>query len=126
MSCRYRDAEGILRRDLLDAEAQDEAKALVQISTTQLRRFFEQVGAIKRRMEVDPSVSDGEILAQAAFLKASSYYAAARSRTNEAVKDFVIKHVDSIKARRDFLDFHRHFEAVVAFHRYFGKDEKGN
>jgi len=119
---RYRDDDGILRRSLLDDEAQDAARALGQISHTQIRRFFAQVVAIKRRMEVDFAVRDGEILAQAAFLKASSYYAAARSRDNEPVKDFVVKHVDTIKARQDFLDFHRHFEAVVAFHRYFGKD----
>jgi CRISPR-associated protein Csm2 len=125
----YRGSDGKLRRDLLDKEAQAAAIALENISPTQLRRFFEQVGAIKRRIEVDPEgVGDSEVLAQVAFLKASAAYAAARSKENEnkPVLEFVVKHANSIKTRPDFLDFHRHFETVVAFHKVYGKDKKEN
>jgi CRISPR-associated protein Csm2 len=122
----YRNERGDLRPSLLDKEAQDAAIALQDITTTQLRRFFEQVGAIKRRVDVDESVSDSEILAQVAFLKASAAYAAGRSKDNKPVLDFVVKHANSVKTRRDFLDFHRHFEAVIAFHKVYGKDKRGN
>ena len=126
LDVRYRDEKEDLRPSLLDEEAQAAAKALENITNTQLRRFFAQVGAIKRRIDVDPSISDSEILAQVAFLKASSAYAAGRSTDNKPVLDFVVKHANSIKDRRDFLDFHRHFEAVIAFHKVYGKDKKGN
>jgi CRISPR-associated protein Csm2 len=125
----YRGSDGKLRGDLLDMEAQAAAIALENISTTQLRRFFEQVGAIKRRIEVDPDgVGDSEVLAQVAFLKASAAYAAARSKDNEnkPVLEFVVKHANSIRTRPDFLDFHRHFETVIAFHKVYGKDKKEN
>jgi len=125
----YRGSDGKLRGDLLDKEAQAAAIALENISTTQLRRFFEQVGAIKRRIEVDPDgVGDSEVLAQVAFLKASAAYAAARSKDNEnkPVLEFVVKHANSIRTRPDFLDFHRHFETVIAFHKVYGKDKKEN
>jgi CRISPR-associated protein Csm2 len=124
----YRDGDGRLRPELLDKEAQDAAKGLGDITTTQLRKFFEQVGAIKRRIDVDSSLSDSEILAQMAFLKASAAYAAARDkdRRNKPVLAFVVKHANSVRERKDFLDFHRHFETVVAFHKVYGKESKGN
>jgi CRISPR-associated protein Csm2 len=126
VSLRYRDSDGHIRPALLDKEAQDAADALKQITTTQLRRFFEQVGAIKRRIDVDSSLPESEILAQMAFLKAASAYAAGRSETNKPVLDFTVKHANSIRTKQDFLDFHRHFEAVIAFHKVYGKDTKGN
>lgn len=129
---RYRDAQGDLRRDLLDKEAQEAAETLGDISTTQLRRFFEQVSAIKRRIDLNHDISDGEILAQVAFVKASAAYALGRNKEGrdkahyEQLLKFVVKHVNSISSQEDFSDFHRHFETVVAFHRVYAKDKKDN
>jgi CRISPR-associated protein Csm2 len=122
----YRDAEDHIRPALLDDEARKAAIELEKISTTQLRRFFEQVVTIKRRLELDHAIPDAEILAQVAFLKASAAYAAGRDRNNAPVLKFLVKHSNTIQTKRDFLDFHRHFEAVVAFHKVYGKDKKGN
>lgn len=121
---RYRDTPDYLRRDLLDVEARKAAEDLGQISTTQLRRFFEQVTAIKRRLDLNRAIPEGEILAQVAFLKAAAAYAAGREKKNAPVLKFLVKHANSIKTNRDFLDFHRHFETVIAFHKVFEK--KGN
>lgn len=117
----YRDGKD-LRPALLDKEAQAAAKALDQITPTQLRRFFEQVVTIKRRIDIDRNLAESVVLSEVAFLKGKAAYAAARSKRNDkrvAMVDFIVKHANSIKRREDFLDFHRHFEAVVAFHKVY-------
>lgn len=107
---------------MLDVRAQEVAKELQEITTTQLRRFYEQVVAIKRRLDLDATIPDADILAQMAYLKASAAYAGAR-KTPVALVDFVVRNVNSIKTKQDFLDFQRHFEAVIAFHKVFGNKD---
>jgi len=118
----YVDEKGQIRPALLDADAQAAAKDLKDIATTQIRRFFSQVSAIRRRIEIDTRgiVTDAEVLAQVAFLKASAAYAAGRNNANSPILKFLVTHCNSIKDREDFIKFHRHFEAVVAFHRVHG------
>lgn len=107
---------GKLRAALLDAEAQAVAKSMSGVPTTQLRRFFDQVGAIRRRLDVD----DSEVLAQAAFLKASAAYASGRDSKYAPILRFMVRNVNAIENKNDFVAFHRHFEAVMAFHKVFG------
>jgi CRISPR type III-A-associated protein Csm2 len=115
-----------LRPELLDRDAQAAAKAMDVIPTTQLRRFFGQVSAIKRRLDMDggEDIAVGEILAQVAYLKASAAYAAGRDRKNAPILQFLVIHANTIKTRPDFLAFHRHFETVVAFHKVYAIDKK--
>jgi CRISPR type III-A-associated protein Csm2 len=117
-----------LRPELLDRDAQNAAKAMDVIPTTQLRRFFGQVSAIKRRLDMEggKDIGESEILAQVAYLKASAAYAAGREKKNAPILQFLVTHANSIKSRRDFLAFHRHFETVVAFHKVYGIDSKQN
>lgn len=124
----YFGADSRLRPDLLDTDAQAAAKRLETITTTQLRRFFAQVSAIKRRLDMDrvKAITESEILAQVAYLKASAAYAAGRDRKNAPVLRFLVTHANSIATRVDFLAFHRHFETVVAFHKVYAIDPKQN
>jgi CRISPR-associated protein Csm2 len=107
-----------LRPELLDVEAQDRAKALRNVSTSQLRRFYGPTVAFKQRLQIDQQVTDNEVAAQVAYLKASSAYAGARKQPS-ALVEFFVAAANSVKTREDYLGFTRHFEAVMAFHKVF-------
>ncbi len=123
---KYFDEKRSIRPALLDAEAQTTAQQLADIPTTQLRRFFGQVSAIKRRLDMDTNkvLTEGEIQAQLAFLKASTAYAAGRDQKNLPLVRFMVTHANTVATRDDFAAFHRHFETVVAFHKVYAKDSE--
>jgi len=107
-----------LRPELLDSEAQDRARALREVSSSQLRRFYGPTVAFKQRLQMDQRVTDIEVEAQVAYLKASSAYAGARKQP-KALVEFFVAAANSVKTRDDYLGFTRHFEAVMAFHKVF-------
>ncbi len=116
-----------IRGDLLDQKADETAKKLREIPASQLRRFFGSVMGVRRRLEVDPEFrSNSEaIRAELAFLKASSAYAAKRLNWRgdslELVRMLTVAR-NSVTDARDFEAFARHFEAVVAFHKVYGRE----
>jgi len=122
----YFDGEAKILPTLLDAEAQKAAKQLEDIPTTQLRRFFGQVSGIKRRLDMDDrkAITDGEIQAQMAFLKASAAYAGGRDQKNLPLVRFMVRHANTVATRADFAAFHKHFETVVAFHKVYAKESE--
>jgi len=103
---------------LLDGEAQERAKALREVSSSQLRRFYGTTVAFKQRLQLDQRVTNGEVEAQVAYLKASSAYAGARKQP-KALVEFFVAAANSVKTREDYFCFTRHFEAVMAFHKVF-------
>lgn len=112
----------IFRPELLDSEAQERAKALREVASSQLRRFYGLTVAFKQRLEIDKNVTDSEVEAQIAYLKASSAYAGARKQP-KALIEFFVAAANSVKKRDDYICFARHFEAVMAFHKVFGTKE---
>jgi CRISPR-associated protein Csm2 len=106
----------------LDTEAQERAKALREVSSSQLRRFYGTSVAFRNRLQVDRQVTDGEVEAQVAYLKASSAYAGARKQP-KALVEFFVAVANSVKTREDYLCFAKHFEAVMAFHKVFEGDK---
>jgi CRISPR-associated protein Csm2 len=112
----------------VDSDAQKQAKELEALPTSQLRRFYGMVTAFKRRLELDDKIGDGDVQALIAHLKASAAYAAMRNqqqrltRSFEELVRFFTAHANSVKTRKQYLIFCRHFEAVVAYHKVFGKD----
>lgn len=113
------------RAELFDAEAQEEARLWVGIAPSQLRRFFGQVMADRRRLELKGSAADDdEARVAMALLKASAAYTAAREPKRKPLADFVAHHQDKVAGVRDFNTFARHFEAVVAWHKVFEKQRK--
>jgi CRISPR-associated protein Csm2 len=107
-----------LRPDLLNREAQERAKALRQVASSQLRRFYGPTVAFKQRLEIDRQVTNSEVEAQVAYLKAISAYAGARKQPR-ALVEFFVAAANSVKTREDYVCFTRHFEAVMAFHKVF-------
>jgi CRISPR-associated protein Csm2 len=109
-----------LRTELLDQEAQDRANELREVASSQLRRFYGPTIAFKQRLQIDSKITDNEVRAQVAYLKASAAYAGARARTPPiALVKFFVAAANSVKTRKDYIGFARHFEAVMAFHKVF-------
>ncbi len=107
-----------LRKDVLGKEAEERAKKLRDVKTTQIRRFYAPVVALKQRLQADEGISDIEIQAQMQQMRASAAYAGARNQPLGLVQ-FMNLAANSITTRRDFYAFARHFECVIAFHRVF-------
>lgn len=113
----------VMRRELFDEEAQEEARRWAAIKSAQLRRFFGQVMADRRQFELKGAQArDEEAQVAMALLKAATAYTAAREPARRPLAEFVAHHATLVKTIADFRAFARHFEAVVAWHKVFEKD----
>jgi CRISPR type III-A-associated protein Csm2 len=116
------------RPEMLDREAQEVARALASLPSSQLRRFYSAVMALKRQIELDSQLPDEMIRARLALLKAQASYTWKR-REREYPRDlvtFFTRHADAVRSRQDFLrGFQPHFEAVIAFHKVFERKTRG-
>lgn len=116
------------RKGLLDDEAQQTAHDLASLPASQLRRFYAEVMALKRRLDLDPALPDDEIVAQLALLKARAAYTRARRREYpDRLVSFFTDHAAGVRTRDDFLrGFQPHFEAVIAYHRVYNTSKGGD
>lgn len=120
-----------LRAALLDSEADDWAKQLCDLKPSQLRRFYNHVLAIDRKLRLEAQ-GRGEREWEAAFerlrpellmLKAKAAYACGRGTIREPLLKFITNHTASVSNSREFEAFRRHFEAVVAFHGFYKRED---
>lgn len=111
-----------LRAQLLDREARDEAEKWNNITSSQIRRYFGQVTADRRRLEIIDNAEDEARVAMA-MLKAATAYTAAKESKRKPIADFVAHHAGLVKSQEEFFAFARHFEAVVAWHKVFEKQK---
>lgn len=128
----YFTAEGNLREALVDQEAEEQGKALQTVAPAQLRRYYEDVLNLRRRLEhesanvagADPEKIWQKLRPEFRMLRAKAYYAHKRSEKvfTKDFRDFIETHVRSVETLREFLAFCRHFEAVVAFHKVYAKE----
>lgn len=123
------DAEGKRAPDpeLFDAKAQEVAQRLAdrKLPTTQLRRFFSPVVALRLQVEAGEITPD-QLRAELGLLKARLVYAHKRPGMTvpaELVRLFV-EHGASIRDNEDFVVFARHVEAVVAYHTAFARGSR--
>ena len=118
-----RDAQGNPKPELLDEGAREWAQKFGSaLKTSQMRRFFDEVKAIERRIDL-ATVEEGPAAfarerAGLALLKAKSSYAVSRDVAPPAFNQFMFDSVASIKDVQDFRAFVKVFEAIVAFHRF--------
>jgi CRISPR-associated protein Csm2 len=116
-----------VRPELVERAAEDIAKEFKTIPASQLRRFYAEVMALKRRIELTKVVTDDEVRAQMALLKAKAAYTCRRQ------KDYPVKlvaffagHAAAVRNTNDFRrGFQPHFEAVMAYHRVFEEKRGG-
>lgn len=123
-----------LRPALVDEEAEAWARRFASIKASQLRRFYENVLSLKRRLDLE---SEGGATRDAAFerlraefkmMRAKAVYTQGRaaSRDRAAFGDllkFFTNHTASVKTAHDFAAFCQHFQAIVAFHKFYAPKE---
>jgi CRISPR type III-A-associated protein Csm2 len=128
----YFDGAGI-RPALLDEEARQLAVDIRNVKKTQLRRYYNGVIQLRRRLEQLAQNETGPDAREKAFerlraefklFKARAHYAHARDGRMfpQRLLQFFVDHTDAVKTVRDFDAFCQHFQAVVGFHQYYGRD----
>lgn len=121
------DTKKILDPELLDKEARDNALSFKDLKSTQMRRFYDEIKAIERKIMTgkDTRACQANFERDRALIvmfKAKSVYAEKRKVAPRAFTQFMFNHVASIHELADFKAFVKVFEAVVAFHKFFAKD----
>jgi len=125
----YRDKDGNIRIDLLDAEAYSLANSFVKrnprderklidkesLSSAQMRRFYGKFKLLEKK--VDEEKNFPKIKPFIKMEKSKAHYAANPSKPKipKSFKNFLIENIDRIEEKPDFKDFMLHFEAVVGF-----------
>ncbi len=110
-----------------DAQALGEALAVQDpIKPSQLRRYYDDVGNLRARLDAigrkpGPDREQAFTLLRADFkmLKAKAAYARGRQLIPDLLLQFFMDHVHSVNSANDFDVFCRHFQAVVAFHKFY-------
>jgi len=129
----YFTPDGRVRPELLDGEAEAAARGLAEarLKTTQLRRYYDDVLNLRERLreEARRAGDDREaafqtLLADFKMLKAKAAYAHGRSDKTfpRQFLQFFVDHVAAVRTASDFEAFCKHFEAVIAFHKFYGED----
>jgi CRISPR-associated protein Csm2 len=131
----YFEADGkTLRAALVDGEAEQFAQKISEVPPTRLRRFYEDVLSLRSRLEAQ--TCNGErtrvfqgLLPEFKMLKAKAAYTSGRLGRREResfapLLGFFVNHTHSVKSVEEFDAFYKHFQAIVAFHKFYGK-EKG-
>jgi CRISPR-associated protein Csm2 len=125
----YFRSDGLPDADMVDQKAEEQARKLGQVATSQLRRFYEDVTVLKRR--IDQAANEGQprekvferFRADFKMLRAKAYYAHGRNKRVFPVEflEFFEQHVLSVRTVQEFDAFCQHFQAVVAFHKFYAR-----
>lgn len=124
----YFQPDGSLVPTLMDNQAEELAQRLSQVTTTQLRRFYDDVLTLRQRLAAeqrlgrDKEAVFNDLRADFKMLKAKAVYAHGRSEKTmpHPLLQFFIDHVAAVNNAREFEAFCKHFQAVVAFHKFYG------
>ena len=116
----------VLNATLLDEKAEEIAKLFADVTATQLRRFYEDVLSLKRLLDLEGEREDRaavfkRLRPEFKMLRAKAAYArrSPAGKINDHVLQFFVDHTAAVRTVDEFDAFCKHFEAVIAFHRYF-------
>ncbi len=116
-----------LKQELLDQKAISWAESFTTLKSSQMRRFYDDLKAIERKILVAGDINAQEDAfrqnrALITMFKAKAAYAQKRKVSPPEFTKFIFDHEASIKDLKDFKAFLKVFEAVVAFHKFYSKD----
>jgi CRISPR-associated protein Csm2 len=120
----------------MDSEAEEIGRKLAiedGLKPTQLRRYYDDIQNLRARLdrltqELSKSLGEEKKARSLAFerlrsdfkmLKAKAAYAHGRKLIPERLLAFFINHVHSVSSAEDFEVFFKHFQAVLAFHKFY-------
>lgn len=119
-----------IRPELLESEAEKQAQKFSGLNTTQLRKFFNEVKALEKKLK-DNNDSDEyfnkNLIPLIKMLKAKVSYSLARQEKKDFqqfkdFEEFLKRNIDNIKNKQDFKFFVLHFEAVIGYYYYYNKN----
>lgn len=119
----FLDSESRVRPDLLDKEALKVADSILRVSPTQMRRIFDQIKQLVKRIDSGDSWQDVEPLVR--LQKAQLVYTMRRGRKNggrdremdwDNFMKFMDEALNSVKTEKDYRAFSMMMEAVYAYH----------
>lgn len=119
-----------LQPELLE-ETERLAQEIAEVPASQLRRFYGDVVAFARRLDLDRTISNEAIRTQLALLKARAAYAYKRveghqqAQFPEPLLRFFVDHAAAVQDRADYAAFRRIFETLIAFHKFHEKNGRG-
>lgn len=104
------------------------------LSSSQIRKFLTAITSVKNKIDLykmhhreDKEKFSRELALDVKLLKTTLYYQASRDNSG-AVKNFVTKTdlpamIDDVgRSYEKFHELYRYIEALVAFHKYYGKE----
>jgi len=114
---------------LMDEDADRLGEELARqdnLKPSQLRRYYDDVLTLRSRLDAIARKPGQEreqafslLRADFKMLKAKAAYAYGRQLIKDRLLQFFVNHVYSVKSADDFDMFCRHFQAVVAFHKFY-------
>lgn len=127
----YYDQNGIIRSELLDKEAYEQAKSFIiyyfnkkkkkkevsdkeTLSSAQLRRFFNDFRQLEKKISIEGFEKVKPLIKMA---KSKAAYASnpKKPKIPRTFKNFLVNNINKIDTEKDFQAFMLHFEAVVGF-----------
>lgn len=129
----YFDEKGVIRSDLLEKEACEQAEKFVKyfenrktgrsvdsrrsLSSAQLRKFFNEFRQLEKKVGTE---GFDKVKPLIKMVKSKAAYASNPSNPKipASFKNFLATNIDRIEIKREFQAFMLHFEAVVGF--YYG------
>lgn len=112
---------------MVDENAKTWASSFGELKSAQMRRFYDDFKAIERKVLRGRDIQEQEAnferdRALIMMFKAKAVYAEKRRVSPPTFTQFIFNHMASINDLKDFQAFIKVFEAVVAFHRFYAKD----
>ena len=121
----------VLDPELLDERSIEWAQKFIAsqtpLKTAQMRRFYDDLKAIERKIMAGKDSQEQEAnfkrdWSLVVMFKAKAVYAEKRRVSPREFTQFIFDHVASIRDLKDFKAFIKVFEAVVAFHKFFSPE----
>ncbi len=110
-----------IREDLVVSHAERIGKTLAQVRLTssQLRKFFNEVRSIESRIETSDFERQKPMIK---MLKSKIAYSVGKKTSGVPIefKDFIDTCVDKINDKRDFEAFVKFFESIVGYYYFYG------
>ena len=106
-------------KNLVSTDAERLAQDIKEVPASQIRRYYADVTTLARRIDLDENLTSEAIQSQMLLLKAKAVYGQKRLKLPDAFLQFFVDHGHAVKDKADFREFHRMFEAVIAYHKFY-------
>ena len=108
------------KKRLLSEFAENYAKAFENITTTQIRKFYNDIVRIEKGVRQKGFEIEQPLIL---MMPSKAAYAAGRNKSMKDFKEFIsiLTDINKVKGKEDFEFAKTFFEAIVGFHKLHGK-----